>query len=84
MTPKPMWRCSSRETFSMPSENPGIVPAFEVVLDEVLAGLGERRLDDHVVKRDRLGESRQRAVAAELVGHPVEPGEHVAVAPPEL
>ena len=26
LTPKPMWRCSSRETFSIPSLKPGIVP----------------------------------------------------------
>ena len=25
-TPKPMWRCSSRETLCIPSLNPGIVP----------------------------------------------------------
>ncbi len=27
-TPKPMWRCSSRETFAIPSLKPGIVPAL--------------------------------------------------------
>ena len=26
LTPKPMWRCSSRETFAIPSLKPGIVP----------------------------------------------------------
>ena len=27
LTPKPMWRCSSRETCSIPALNPGIVPS---------------------------------------------------------
>ena len=28
LTPKPMWRCSSRETFVIPALKPGIVPAL--------------------------------------------------------
>ena len=85
LTPKPMWRCSSRETFAIPSLKPGIVPSLdEEVLDEVLAGLGQRRLDDQVVEGDRLREVRQRAVAAQLVGHPVEAVEDLAVAPAQV
>ena len=44
----------------------------QVGLDEVLARLGERRLDDHVVHRHRLGELGARAVAPQLGGHAVE------------
>src|SRR5581483_4057653 len=53
----------------------------EVVLVEVLAGLGQGRLDDHVIERDRLGELGQGAVARQLLAHAVEPVEDVAVAP---
>ena len=56
----------------------------EVVLDEVLPRLGQGRLDDHVVERDRLRELRQRLVLAELLAHAIEAVEHVAVAPAEL
>ena len=48
------------------------VVALQVGLDEVLARLGERRLDDDVVHRHRLRELRARAVAPQLVGDPVE------------
>jgi hypothetical protein len=56
----------------------------EVVLDVVLAGLRERRLDDHVVEGDRAGEVGQRAVPAQVRRHPVEAVEDVSVPPIEL
>ena len=56
----------------------------EVVLDEMLPRLRQGRLDDHVVERDRAGEVRQRAVAPQVVGHPVEAVEDVPIAPAEL
>ena len=56
----------------------------QVVLDEVLAGLGERRLDDDVVERHRLGELRPRAVAAQLAGVAVEQLERLHEAPGQL
>ena len=85
LTPKPMWRCSSRETFFIPALKPGIVPSLVKKSSmKCWPGLRERRLDDHVVERDRLAELGQRAVAAQLVGHPVEPVEDLAVAPVEL
>ena len=49
-----------------------------------MARLGHGRLDDQVVEGDRLRELRQRAVAAQLVGHLVEPVEHLPVAPAEV
>ena len=54
------------------------VAVLEVAGDEVLAGLGERGLDDDVVERDRLGELGNRAVAPQLVGHALEPVEDLA------
>ena len=56
----------------------------QVVGDEVLAGLGERRLDDEVVHRHRLRELGARAVAAQLVDHAVEHLERLHEAPGEL
>ncbi len=53
------------------------------LVDEVLAGLSQRRLDHDVVERDRLGELGPRAVAAQLVGHLVQPPEHLAKSPGE-
>jgi hypothetical protein len=50
----------------------------------VLAGLGERGLDHEVVERHRGGELGRRAVAAQLVGHPVEALEDLPVAPGDL
>ena len=60
------------------------VAVLEVAGDEVLAGLGERRLDDHVVERHRGGETRQRGVLLELDGHAVEPVEDLHEAPRQL
>jgi hypothetical protein len=60
------------------------VALLQVALDEVLAGLGERGLDDQVVEEDRLGQLGARAVPAQLVGHGVEPLEHHAEAPGQL
>jgi hypothetical protein len=50
----------------------------------MLAGLRERRFDDHVVERDRLGELRQGAVLAQLLRHPVEAVEDAPVSPAQL
>ena len=50
----------------------------------MLPGLGERGLDDDVVERHRLGELGLRVVAAQLVGHPVQAAEDLAVAPGDL
>ena len=60
------------------------VQALERRLDQVLAGLGERALDDDVVERHGLGERPRRVVGAQLVGHPVQAAEDLAVAPGEL
>src|SRR4029079_10017970 len=60
------------------------VVALEVVLDHVLAGLGEARLDDDVVERHRRGEHARRPVPAQLAGHPVEAREDLAVDPGQL
>ena len=57
------------------------VERLERRLDDVLAGLGERPLDDDVVQRHRLGELARRAVAAQLVGHRVEAAKELAMAP---
>jgi hypothetical protein len=57
------------------------VAASQPLLDEVLARLGQRRLDHEVIKRDRLRQLRPRVVAPELVGHPVQPLEHLPEAP---
>jgi hypothetical protein len=57
---------------------------LEVALDEVLARLRERGLDHDVVERDALGELGARAIAAQLVGHLVEPLEHLPEAPGQL
>jgi len=48
------------------------------------AGLGERSLDDDVVHRDRPGEHARRLVLAQLVGHPVQPPEGLAMTPVQL
>src|SRR4051794_38672386 len=56
----------------------------EEVLDEMLPGLGHRRLDDHVVERDRLGELGEGAVGLQLLHHPLETAEDVLVSPAEL
>ena len=56
----------------------------EVVLDVVLAGLGERRLDDEVVHRHGARERGARAVAAQDVGDLVEQRERPSKAPREL
>ena len=61
-----------------PGHRAGLV---EEVLDEVLPGLGEGRLDDHVVEGDGLRELGERAVVAELLAHPVEAVEDVPVSP---
>ena len=53
-------------------------------LDDVLARLGERPLDDDVVERQRLGELARRAIGAQLGGHGVEPPEELAMTPGEL
>jgi hypothetical protein len=50
----------------------------------VLAGLGQARLDDDVVERDRGGELARRAVGAQLGGHAAQAVEHLAVAPGDL
>ncbi len=84
LTPKPMWRCSSRATFSMPSRKPGKSRrSSQVARDEVLAGLRERRLDQQVVERDRRGEVRAGRPAAQLRAHRLEPPEHLLEAPGE-
>src|SRR3712207_9232955 len=57
---------------------------LEVALDEVLTGLCERGLHDQVVHRDRGGEVRLRAVAAQVVGDLVEVLEGLSEAPREL
>ena len=59
-------------------------PLLQVALDEVLAGLCERRLDDQVVHRDRGGEVGLRAVLPEAVGHLVEVLEGLPEAPREV
>jgi hypothetical protein len=56
----------------------------EVALDEVLARLGERRLDDEVVHADRRGEVRARLVLAQPVRHLVELLERAPEAPRQL
>ena len=52
------------------AERRQLVALFEVAADEVLARLGERRLDHDVVERHRRGELGGGAVGAQLVGHP--------------
>ena len=47
-------------------------------------GLRERPLDDHVVQGHGCGELTWRAIAAQLVGHPIEALEQRAVPPAEL
>ena len=60
------------------------VVALEVVLDHVLAGLGQAGLDDDVVERDRGRELRPRVVRAQLAGHAAQAREDLAVAPRQL
>ena len=66
-----------------PRGSPAAGRALQRRLDDVLAGLGERPLDDDVVERDRLGELARRAVAAQLGGHRSR-RRTLAVAPGEL
>ena len=60
------------------------VERLERRLDDVLAGLRERPLDDDVVERHRLGELARRMVAAQLGGHRVEAAKELAMTPREL
>jgi hypothetical protein len=50
----------------------------------VLSRLGQRGLDDEVVERHGCGELGLGPVAAQLVGHPVQAAEDLAVAPRDL
>ncbi len=56
----------------------------QVGVDEVLARLGERRLHEDVVHRDRGGQVGLRLVPPQRVGDPVEPLEGLAEAPGQL
>ena len=66
------------------AERGQLVALLQVAADEVLAGLGERRLDHDVVERHRGGELGGRVVGAQLVGHAVEAIEDLAEAGGQL